>query len=218
MQSWIDPGRPVGDCARLSFRESGVFVLEPMKELLSSMRDRFAGRPAAVLGGGPSLPADLRRLPDDCLLIAVNHHAFYHCRPDFMVYNDHQDGRDKLFEQAVRNPRAVRVSPEPTSDVVFDVPVWTGFYSSNTAAWFALWLGCSPVILCGMDLYQGQTTYCHPVGRDEPQWHYPLEHHLRPWAEECKLKVPHPERLVAMSGPLTNIFGAYHDPAHAVPC
>ncbi len=177
------------------------------REKISAFRDRFSGRPAAVLGGGPSLPADLQSLPSDCLLIAVNYHAFLFCSPDFLVYND-QPESDPLLVAAVRDTTAVRVSPEPTSDILFDVPVWTGSYSSNTAAWFALWMGCDPVILCGMDCYQGEVKYCHPY-LDRPHFHYPLDFHLRPWVEEARALCPHPERLRAMSGPLVGVFGQY---------
>ncbi len=88
--------------------------------------------------------------------------------------------------------------------------VWTGFYSSNTAAWFACWMGCDPVILCGMDLYQGERAYFHEY-EDKPQFHYPLEHHLQPWIEEAKSRLPGWERVRAMSGPLVNVFGAYQE-------
>jgi len=176
---------------------------------MSTLRDYFVGRAAAVLGGGPSLPTDLAKLPPHCLLIAVNYHAFYHCQPDYMVYNDRPEDGPELAA-AIREAKAIRVSPDPTSDVLFDVDVWTGFYSSNTAAWFALWMGCDPVILCGMDLYQGGTLYCHPFdGPDVPCFHYPMEMHLRPWVEDARNLCPHPELLVAMSGPLVSVFGKY---------
>lgn len=181
-----------------------------MKQLMSELQDRFQGRPAAVLGGGPSLPGDLARLPADCVLIAVNYHAFHLCQPQFMVYND-QPESDPLLKKAVRETNAIRVSPEPSSDIIFDVPVWTGFYSSNTAAWFALWMGCNPVILCGMDCYQGEVKYCHPYSHDVPVFHYPLDHHLRPWQEDGRNMLPHVERLRAMSGPLVQVFGAYKE-------
>jgi hypothetical protein len=179
-----------------------------VKETMSQYRDRFAGMPAAVLGGGPSLPADIARLPENCLMIAVNYHAFHVCKPGFMVYND-QPCEDPLLLEAVRTTTAIKVSPEPSSDIIFDMPVWTGFYSSNTATWFALWMGCDPVILCGIDCYQGDKVYCHPSDRDVPVFHYPLEHHLRPWIEEGRVLLPHVNRLKAMSGPLINVFGAY---------
>jgi len=189
------------------------------KHLMSQYEGLFAGRPAAVLGGGPSLPGDMARLPDGCVLIAVNYHAFHLCEPDFMVYNDAPDSDPVLWE-AVRKPgRAVRVSQDSSSDVEFDVPVWTGFYSSNTAAWFGLWLGCDPVILCGMDCYQGNEVYFHEYNRDydPPCWHYPLEDHLRPWKEDGKNLLPHVERVRVMSGPLGTVFPRWEDPTPTLP-
>ena len=181
-----------------------------MKMKMSEMKDRFAGRPAAVLGGGPSLPNDLARLPADCVLIAVNYHAAYLCKPDFIVYNDQPESYPAQLA-AVLSGEATRVSPEPTSDILFDVDVWTGFYSSNTAAWFALWVGCNPVILCGMDMYQGPKKYFHEFNGDAPCLHYPLDHHIRPWIEEGRNLLPHVERLRVMSGPLQNVFPAYQE-------
>ena len=177
-------------------------------KLLSDYENKYAGRVAAVLGGGPSLPDDMARLPAGCLLIAVNYHAHYLCKPDFMVYNDHPGQQAPELEKAIVRGDVVRVSPEPSSDILFDIPAWTGFYSSNTATWFALWIGCNPVILCGMDCYQGDRAYFHDYV-DEPHFHYPLTHHLQPWTEDALNMLPHPERVRAMSGPLVQIFGAY---------
>lgn len=175
---------------------------------MSEFRDLYAGRPAAILGGGPSLPEDVKRLPAGCLLIAVNYHALILGPADFMVYNDTPD-TDPLLAEAVARHDITLVSPEPTSDIKFDMPVWTGFYSSNTAAWFAGWLGCDPILLCGMDLYQASQLYFHPSEKDCPAFHYPLENHIRPWIEDGRKLIPHVERVRAMSGPLTTVFGAY---------
>lgn len=180
-----------------------------MKMKMSEYRDRYMGRAAAVLGGGPSLVNDLARLPEGCVLIAVNYHAQRFCQPDFVVYNDHPES-DPLLAEMVRNIKAVKISPEPSSDIEFDAAVWTGFYSSNTAAWFALWCGCDPVILCGMDCYQGEVKYPHEY-QDKPHFHYGLDFHIRPWIEEGRNLLPHVERLRAMSGPLGEVFGYFEE-------
>ena len=62
--------------------------VEKMKINMSTLKNKYRYRTAAVLGGGPSLPSDIAKLPAGCLLIAVNYHAFYYCEPEFMVYND----------------------------------------------------------------------------------------------------------------------------------
>lgn len=179
-----------------------------MKSLMSEFKDRYTGRPAAVLGGGPSLPEDIKKLPRECVLISVNYHALMLCEPHFMVYNDQPESDPRLLAD-VRGTRAVRVSPDPTSDVAFDVPVWTGSYSSNTATWFALWMGCNPVILCGMDCYQGERVYFHEYTHDSPAFHYPLDDQLRPWREDGKNLLPHVERVRVMSGPLQRVYPLY---------
>jgi hypothetical protein len=182
---------------------------------ISELRDRYTGFCAAVLGGGPSLPGDLARVPADAVLIAVNYHALELVPgADFMVYNDAPE-RDERMVAAIakirqgKGKKTILVSPDPSSDVEFDAPVWTGFLSSNTAAWLALWMGCNPVILCGMDCYQGERTYFHEYEGDEPAWHYPLDIHLRPWIEEGRNLLPHKERLFVMSGPLQQVFPAW---------
>lgn len=179
------------------------------KILLSSLKDKFMGRPAAILGGGPSLPSDIAKLPKDCLMIAVNYHGFYHAKHiDFMVYNDTPE-TNPLQLKAVQEHKSIHVSPEPTSDVIFDVDVWTGFLSSNTAAWFALYLGCDPVILCGMDCYQGKIKHCPPSDYYNEMFDQPLDFYTRPWKEEGFHRLPNLDRLRVMSGPLTTLFPAY---------
>lgn len=174
---------------------------------MSSYRNKYKGRPAAILGGGPSLPGDMKKLPKNCVLIAVNYHASKICKPQFMVYNDFPES-DPLLMEAVLSFEGVKVSPEQTSDIKFDVPVWTGFFSSNTATWFGLWMGCDPVILCGMDCYQGERTYFHDY-EDKPNYHYELEHYIRPWKEDAKNLLPNWERVKVVSGPLINVFERY---------
>jgi hypothetical protein len=177
------------------------------KTLMSEYRNLYRGRPAAVLGGGPSLPIDMGKLPVNCVMIAVNFHALQLCSPEFMVYNDPPE-LNSAMEEAVRSFNGIRVSPEPTSDIKMDVAAWIGFYSSNFATWFALWLGCAPVILCGMDCYQGEQKYFHEY-EDKPHFHYPLDHHIAPWREEAKNMLPNWQRVKVMSGPLVDVFGAY---------
>lgn len=175
-------------------------------KILSTFRDIHRGKPAAILGGGPSLEGDAARLPAGCVLFAVNHHAaLIGIQADYLVYNDDPDEYAD-FVQVIEKFQGIRLSPHKSSDVLFDANVWTGFYSSNTATWLALYMGCDPVILCGMDCYQGPVKYCHPRDYHAPSFDYPLDDHLRPWREEGIYLLPHVERVRVMSGPLMSIF------------
>lgn len=169
---------------------------------------------AAILGGGPSLPADLQRLPSTATLIAVNNHAFYpvrFCEPQFMVYMDAPRKAPDLAE-ALRLFTGTIISPFADSHVTLPKGnYYDGGFTAALATWFALWRDHDPVILCGMDCYQGTEKYCHArPGFHHPVMDAPLEDHLRAWRNVAK-HVPHPERIRAMSGPLTEVFGAYEN-------
>jgi uncharacterized Rossmann fold enzyme len=175
------------------------------------LHDHFHGRPAAILGGGPSLPGDLKRLPKEAVLIAVNDHALHFCEPEFMVFMDIPNAQIlPELTQAVNHFHGTKVSITPLSDVdLSGSEFWNGGFTSSLATWFALYLGCNPVILCGMDCYQGNVKYCHPRPNFyHPVMDYPLEMHFIAWRKAFE-KCPHPERIFAMSGPLIEIFGSY---------
>ena len=83
---------------------------------------------------------------------------------------------------------------------------WIGEYSSSLATWLACWLGCEPVLLCGMDCYQGQRS--PDADPRDLAYTYPLEQHLKFWRQAFE-RCPHAERIRAMSGPLVEVFGKY---------
>lgn len=166
------------------------------------------GIPAAILGGGPSLPEDLKKLPTHCMMISVNDHAFYHCQPHVMVYQDHLRVAPAVAN-ALEDFDVTVVCPWKNSHVELPKGWWDGNMSSALATWYALYIGCDPVILCGMDCYQGEEKYCHPrPGFDHPIFRVPVKKHQEKW-REAFTKCPHPERIKAMSGPLVDVFGKY---------
>ncbi len=178
------------------------------KKSLRERRDKYQGRPIAVLGGGPSLPADLRRIPAGTVLVAVNDHAFHHCRPDYMVFCDRAPVVDSLFAaQEEMTGRRLCIYPE-WCDFELDVEIWYSGISASLATWFACWLTSGPVLLCGFDLYQTPGYYCHDGRRNEVDMAKPLENHLLPW-QPVLSNCHHSERIRAVSGPLTEMFGRY---------
>jgi len=182
-----------------------------MKYKMSELQDLLHKTPAAVLGGGPSLLTDMEKLPPGCILIAVNEHAERICKPDFIVFKDLPENHPELLN-VLNTTKAVKVSENAAhSDVEIDCPIWSYCYSSTFAAWFGLHLGCNPVILCGMDCYQGKQPYFHEWDQPVPAMGMMLDDHLRPWKEEGVNKLPHLERLKVMSGPLVGVFGQYKE-------
>lgn len=177
---------------------------------LHTIKGIHCGHPAAILGGGPSLPDDLARLPPECVLIAVNNHALYYCNPDYMVFMDIPNAQEfPELANAVETFTGLRISQTPLSDVdIKGSGYWDGGFSSTLATWFGCYLDCNPVILCGMDCYQGEKKY--PYERDfyHPAMDAPLADHINAWRPALK-KCPHPERIKAMSGPLIELFGQY---------
>ena len=165
---------------------------------------------AAILGGGPSLPEDLKRLPKDCVLISVNDHALYFCEPEYLVHMDNDFESAPELGRALKTFAGTIVSPFENSGVKLPKGEWwDGGFSSTLATWFALWKGFDPVILCGMDCYQGPVKYCHPrPDFYHPVLDFPLENHIRAW-RPALTRCPKPERIKAMSGPLVELFGQY---------
>lgn len=175
---------------------------------IASLRDIHPNRPGAVLGGGPSLPTDLLQVPPGALMISVNHHGLQLVQADYLVYLDEPGPNDPALLDAVNSFQGMKVSRQPESDVDLGGSDWwhEAIFSGQVACWFACWLGCDPVLLCGMDCYQNPI----PPGEDPKNLAYqtPLEKHLDGW-RLAFTKCAHPERIKAVSGPLVDIFGVW---------
>lgn len=155
---------------------------------------------AAILGGGPSLPGDLKRIPP-ATLFGVNYHALRLVDPDFIVFIDFAT-RYLLGETSAR-----LITNRPTVDDIYpkEAPAFTS--SSHLATWYAVEQGYSPVILCGMDLYQGDNYFYDnkfvPAGSK-----HDLDWHILMWCKVFKT-VARPEVIKAASGPLVKLFGEW---------
>lgn len=171
---------------------------------ISELKDKYKGRPAAVLGGAVSLDADLECVLSHCepVLIAVNDHALAICEPDYLVYMDNP-GKYPPLKAGLESFRGIKVSPLQDSDVCLQaVSWWNGGFSSSLATWLACYLGCKPVLLCGFDLYQNRQKHRIPRPGDDTNqvFFYTLESQLRPWIKGKKEWGL--EQVRAVSGPL----------------
>lgn len=169
---------------------------------ITELRGAHAGRPAAILGGGPSLPDDVARLPRDAVMISVNQHGVLLAPCDYIIYLDERVGN-------LLPPGAAGVRVSPHGDVAdySTQGLWDNGFTASAAAALALLLGCRPVILCGMDLYQG-ATYWHDRAAPSPGRQMGLVNQLQAWRVALD-RLPGSEWLRAMSGPLVSVFGQY---------
>jgi hypothetical protein len=173
------------------------------KRPIESLRARYRGRPAVVLGSAPSLAEELGRAPAGAVTISVNLRPLALCpRPDFLVFLDEAVG---LASAAAGVPR---VSTLPRwSDFDLCPEAWDGGFSPSLAVWLGCYLGCAPVLLAGFDCYRSDPAYCD--GTDDPrQRAYPLHFHFRAWAPAIE-RCPDSRAIRVLGGPLTALFGAW---------
>jgi hypothetical protein len=178
---------------------------------IRSLHDARTGLPAAVLGGGPSLHNDLLHfVPRDAVLISANQHALRYCQPNYLVCLDKLVPSPE-FASAFCAPAhlaMLRISPiRDQSDVnLCGVDWWHAGYSGQFATWLACWIGCDPVLLCGMDCYQGKRS--EDADPNDNAYNWPLSEHLDGWRKAFS-GCEHPERIKAVSGPLIDLFGKW---------
>lgn len=126
---------------------------------------------AIIVGGGPSAPSDLKRIPgrEKALIISANHHAFkLRMTPDYIWCKDHlriapgylERGRKREYMERELRPYGVPLAgPNFWCDYrAIDWPI-TQFNSGQQALAFATLLGCAPIIPIGMDCFIGDTYF-----------------------------------------------------------
>lgn len=182
---------------------------------LAELINHHAQKPAAILGGGTNLPEDMKRIPLNCILIAVNDHAIHiGVKPDYMVFMDDPNIKPELIrvvDQWHNEQKGMRVTEGLAwTDVDLRGVVRPDLRSGLWSAWFAMYLDCSPILLCGMDLYTLEKKYCHD--HDNFMGHKyifdePIQHHIEQWQQIKKYK--RAKRMRAMSGPLMDVFGGF---------
>jgi hypothetical protein len=178
---------------------------------IAALRDKHAGKVAVVLGGGPSLRDDYKKTPQNAVLIGVNLHWLdieHRWLKFFMVFLDEPKPHSNMMMFIKSRYSGVKVSPiAQWSDIdLTGADWWHGNFSSHLGTWLACWMGCDPVLLCGMDCYQGERS--EDADPRDNAYNTPLEEHLAGWREAFK-RCPNTDRIKAVSGPLVEIFGKY---------
>lgn len=176
-----------------------------MKGLLCELALQYAGRPGVAMGGGESLPAQLARCPDNAVYVSANQHGALLRTVDFIVSIDGN-------EADVRPCGVPVIGRRVWCD--YRIQDWQDFhYCGPTVAWVLRALGCHPVILTGMDCYQGGTYHHDPQARSTGRL-VTLEEHTRHWRD----LEPHMRGIVVRScgGPTAEVFPLW-DPDEALP-
>jgi len=198
----------------IRIRQKAVLKLleENQVNSIKELKNKHAGKPIAVLGGGPNLSDDLAQIPRDSILLGVNAHASKLVSVDYFLFSDSPDSTNWTadLEQGVRVHEGRRISIVPGfSDWEMDVDYFHGGMTGTFATWAASYMGGNPILLCGMDCWQSKKVYFHS---DADETHicqtYPLENSLNAWRpvlEQCE----NGANVRAVSGPLVDIFGEY---------
>lgn len=135
------------------------------------------GRAAVVMGGGPSLAKDIDRCPIGALYLSANDHGAkllaerFDRRCDFLVALD--DIRDRLVPW-----RAPIVGRYFWADYrILKFRLRNGLQNSAmAAAWLARLMGCAPIIIAGVDCYDGGAYWHAPKAESNGFTSTPKQH------------------------------------------
>jgi hypothetical protein len=192
---------------------------KPITDILS----RWYGRPALIIGGGPSARIDLPLLDNQgfkpAVVLSGNEHGLYqgHYKVDFLVNVDRiHCARKVMMEDYLRQFNTPIINAHSWAD--YRLPDWKMSANSGIQAIaVGCVLGCWPVVVTGVDLFMIGRDYFHdedtvrktPRPRGAPPTHMAKlrVNEMRRWAGD------YPVRPV--SGPLTQIFPTY-DPAEVI--
>lgn len=180
---------------------------------LSELALAFAGRPALILGGGESLPAQAALAPANAVKFSANQHGALLMPCDFIV------SCDDLAHKELERPRSmgggvfrildlkVPIISTRRSISTYFIPKHPINNSGCTAAWVAWALGCAPILLAGMDCFLG-ATYWHNAKADSTGKYVPFSHHYGNW---LRLQELTPRAMYrSLGGPLADAFPAYN--------
>lgn len=183
-----------------------------------------AGRPAVVMGGGTTLAKYIEQAPLNALYLSVNDHGL-------RLFKDHPELNRRVdyvvcadgIEERVRRDVGFKDLPGPARDgTPWNVPVvarhmWGDYRltympapnSGMAAAWLARLMGCAPIILMGMDLWEGATYHDAPKAKSTGKSAHPTKH-LERWVT---LLARYPAQYRALGcSPLLRTKCAHYDP------
>lgn len=153
------------------------------------------GKPAVVLGGGPSLPSQLGRCPSrgEAVYISANDHGARFVECDYIAALDN-------IEPKVR----------PLGKPLISRKLWADFRlitaptrsTGILCAWLARLMGCAPIYICGMDCFDPHAgTYFHDPHAVSGGFSLKKQKHVEKWLDMMR---KHPAEYVPMGEPLAS--------------
>lgn len=173
---------------------------------LEQFKNKHRGETAAILGGGVTLPADLRNIEPVDRLIGINQHSMI-MDLDYLVFLD-----SHLYEivSTVRDVVLITKKRKHQAGNLVHAGIAPPVgYSGILAIWVADYMGFERIDVCGMDQYQKR-----PNER-EYWWQGPQSGSIKPHhlcRDDLSLlkqflddKLQHPERVFFVSGRLKEL-------------
>jgi len=115
-------------------------------------KDAHKGQVCAVLGGGTSLPGDLRNIPKVDILIGVNQHSLI-LPLDYVAFMDRH-----MWDYVEGYKDILKITPlnkwPNRQDVIHAGEAPAIGFSGALAIWAADYMGFDKILICGMDQYQ----------------------------------------------------------------
>ncbi len=127
---------------------------------------------------------------------------------DYMV---HKDVLARFWPVGLPVPPVCVSQRSDAALVIVDPP--TVSLSSMLAAWVAYELGCCPIVLCGMDCYDGGTYWHEPDAKSNGNI-LTTAAHVERWRVQMGPVVP-ASFLRAASGPLVAVYGEMENAIHS---
>lgn len=177
--------------------------VQPKTKLIADIALKHAGRKIVVMGGGPSLPEDLKRCPTDALYISANEHGAMLRKCDYIIAIDDIERKLRRFGVPIIGRREF---------CDYRIQDWEDCLELNNSgragAWVAALLGGSVVILAGMDCY-ACGTYHHDVAAKSTGNGKSLDEHMDGWRRLAeRLKSVH---VRTCGGPTSALFPLWRD-------
>lgn len=175
-------------------------------ESIRQYKDFHKGQTCAVLGGGVSLPSDLRTIPQVDVLIGVNQHSLI-LPLDYVAFLDRHmfnyvEGYGDIKKLTTLNHWKSR------SDFIHAGECPPIGFSGAMAVWCADQMGFDTIYVCGMDQYQdfGGREYWWQGPQSEPfeAKHRSARDDLNRWKEFIN-GLQNPERIYFVCGRLKEV-------------